>query len=55
MRAEPADLIGRSSIIGQLREEIRFAAQCDAKVLVTGESGTGKGPRRASDSRGEQS
>jgi transcriptional regulator with PAS, ATPase and Fis domain len=42
MRAEPADLIGRSSLINQVRQEISFAAQCDAKVLVTGESGTGK-------------
>jgi transcriptional regulator with PAS, ATPase and Fis domain len=42
MRTEPADLIGRSSVISQVREEIRFAAQSDAKVLVTGESGTGK-------------
>ena len=42
MRTEPADFIGRSSVIRQVREEIRFAAQSDAKVLVTGESGTGK-------------
>ena len=35
-------LIGQSPAIGAVREEIEYAARCDAKVLVTGESGVGK-------------
>ena len=35
-------LIGKSPAIETLREEIDYAARCDAKVLVTGESGVGK-------------
>jgi two-component system response regulator HydG len=36
------DLIGNSSAICALREEIAYASRCDAKVLITGESGAGK-------------
>ena len=36
------DLIGISPAIVALREEILHAARCDAKVLITGESGAGK-------------
>jgi transcriptional regulator with PAS, ATPase and Fis domain len=35
-------LIGTSPTIGALREEIEYASRCDAKVLITGESGAGK-------------
>ena len=36
------DLIGTSTIMDDLREEIQMVAACDAKVLVTGASGVGK-------------
>jgi transcriptional regulator with PAS, ATPase and Fis domain len=36
------NLIGISAAISRVRDEIRQAAQYDAKVLVTGESGVGK-------------
>ena len=36
------DLVGTSPAITVLREEILLAARCDAKVLITGESGAGK-------------
>ncbi len=39
---EKADLVGVSPAIVALREEIAHAARCDAKVLITGESGSGK-------------
>jgi DNA-binding NtrC family response regulator len=39
---ETADLVGVSPAIIALREEIAHAARCDAKVLITGESGAGK-------------
>lgn len=39
---EPIALIGNSPLIWTVREEIKYAARCDAKVLVTGESGVGK-------------
>jgi transcriptional regulator with PAS, ATPase and Fis domain len=44
MRAltDPVDLIGASPAIAAVRQEIDYAARCDAKVLVTGESGVGK-------------
>jgi transcriptional regulator with PAS, ATPase and Fis domain len=44
MRAltDPVDLIGSSAAIAVVREEIDYAARCDAKVLITGESGVGK-------------
>jgi len=35
-------LVGASPAILTLQEEIHYAAKCDAKVLVTGESGAGK-------------
>jgi transcriptional regulator with PAS, ATPase and Fis domain len=35
-------LIGNSKAIAAVREEIEYASRCDAKVLVTGESGVGK-------------
>jgi transcriptional regulator with GAF, ATPase, and Fis domain len=35
-------LIGRSAAIAALEDEIHFAAQSDAKVLITGETGAGK-------------
>src|SRR5581483_6117485 len=35
-------LIGTSAVSQALRAEIQFAAQSDAKVLVTGETGVGK-------------
>jgi transcriptional regulator with PAS, ATPase and Fis domain len=40
--SDPLSLIGASSAIGAVREEIHYAARCDAKVLITGESGVGK-------------
>ena len=39
---DPVDLIGSSPAIAAVRQEIDYAARCDAKVLVTGESGVGK-------------
>ena len=38
----PLQLIGASPAIQTVREEIEYAARCDAKVLITGESGVGK-------------
>ena len=38
----PASLIGHSSAALAIQEEIGYAAQCDAKVLIAGESGVGK-------------
>ena len=42
-RAEPNDLIGRSVSMRQLIDEARQVADAQAGVLITGESGTGKG------------
>lgn len=39
---QPTKLVGTSPAILNLQEEIFYAARCDAKVLVTGESGAGK-------------
>jgi transcriptional regulator with PAS, ATPase and Fis domain len=39
---EPTALVGDSPAIETLREEIAYASRCDAKVLITGESGAGK-------------
>jgi two-component system response regulator HydG len=39
---QPTKLVGASPAILTLQEEIHYAAKCDAKVLVTGESGSGK-------------
>ena len=39
---EVTELVGTSPAITVLREEILLAARCDAKVLITGESGAGK-------------
>jgi DNA-binding NtrC family response regulator len=38
----PPPLLGESLAIGQLRIDIQSAARCDAKVLITGETGVGK-------------
>jgi two-component system response regulator HydG len=39
---QPAKLIGASAAVLALQEEIHYASRCDAKVLITGESGAGK-------------
>ncbi len=39
---QPTKLVGASPAILALHEEIHYAAKCDAKVLITGESGAGK-------------
>jgi DNA-binding NtrC family response regulator len=39
---QPVELVGRSAAALALREEVGYAAQCHAKVLITGESGVGK-------------
>ena len=39
---QPTKLVGTSPSIVNLQEEIFYAAKCDAKVLITGESGAGK-------------
>jgi two-component system response regulator HydG len=39
---QPTKLVGMSPAIVTLQEEIHYAAKCDAKVLITGESGAGK-------------
>ena len=38
----PLELIGSSAAIKGIEEELECAARCDAKVLITGESGVGK-------------
>ena len=42
MRTEQAQLIGKSHVMLELRQEIERIARSDAKVLITGESGVGK-------------
>jgi two-component system response regulator HydG len=39
---QPTRLVGASPAVAALQEEIHYAARCDAKVLITGESGAGK-------------
>jgi DNA-binding NtrC family response regulator len=39
---EPLNLIGASTAIAAVRQEVDYASRCDAKVLITGESGVGK-------------
>ena len=39
---QPTKLVGASPAIATLQDEIFYAARCDAKVLITGESGAGK-------------
>jgi two-component system response regulator HydG len=39
---QPTKLVGTSPAVVTLQEEIFYAARCDAKVLITGESGAGK-------------
>jgi DNA-binding NtrC family response regulator len=39
---QPPKLVGASAAILALQEEIHYASRCDAKVLITGESGAGK-------------
>jgi transcriptional regulator with PAS, ATPase and Fis domain len=38
----PKSLLGETTAVRGLHEEITYASRCDAKVLVTGESGVGK-------------
>ena len=35
-------MVGISTAIQNVEDEIEHAARCDAKVLITGESGVGK-------------
>jgi transcriptional regulator with PAS, ATPase and Fis domain len=42
MPKTPDMLVGSSRAIRVVREEVRLAADCDATVLITGESGVGK-------------
>ena len=39
---QPTKLVGASPAIQTLQDEIHYASRCDAKVLITGESGAGK-------------
>ena len=39
---EPIALVGMSRALEALRSEVEYASRCDAKVLITGESGVGK-------------
>ncbi len=39
---EVTKLVGSSAAVQALQEEIYYASRCDAKVLITGESGAGK-------------
>ena len=38
----PVDLLGQSEQLESIRAEVEYASRCDAKVLITGESGVGK-------------
>jgi len=38
----PEDIVGQSTLIQQLREQVRVVAPTNAWVLITGENGTGK-------------
>jgi transcriptional regulator with GAF, ATPase, and Fis domain len=42
MKGPLPSLVGVSPAISRLRREVEDAARCEAKVLITGESGTGK-------------
>jgi two-component system response regulator HydG len=39
---DPKTLLGETEAVRALHEEITYASRCDAKVLITGESGVGK-------------
>jgi transcriptional regulator with PAS, ATPase and Fis domain len=39
---EDEQLIGTSTLIRELEQEVQYAARSDAKILITGESGVGK-------------
>jgi DNA-binding NtrC family response regulator len=39
---EAIKIVGTSAAVQSLQEEIYYASRCDAKVLITGESGVGK-------------
>ena len=41
-QTEPLKLIGISPASAFIRDEVDYASRCDAKVLITGESGVGK-------------
>ena len=41
-RREPIALIGESPALEAIRAELEYASRCDAKILITGESGVGK-------------
>ena len=41
-KREPIALIGESPALEAIRAELEYASRCDAKVLITGESGVGK-------------
>ena len=42
IRKQTADLLGSSTVMQELRQEIRLLASTDSAVLILGESGTGK-------------
>lgn len=42
MFIQPTKLVGASAAVLALQEEVHYASRCDAKVLITGESGAGK-------------
>src|SRR5687768_7010331 len=42
MRETAAELLGSSNAVRDLREEVAIAGSTDARVLITGETGTGK-------------
>jgi DNA-binding NtrC family response regulator len=41
-KREPIALIGESPALEAIRAELEYASRCDAKILITGESGVGK-------------
>ena len=42
MKDDGEQLLGSSTVMRDLQQEVEYAARSDAKILITGESGVGK-------------